>query len=86
MINKLYKRCNVRARLIDRNKITLLLTISRKTRIVGDSGMSVKKFFPSSQHLAINGSNGNDPKKSIFKSAAIARPPPVNAGKISEEF
>lgn len=76
----------MRMKLINRYNMTLLFTISRKTWIVGDSGMSIKKFFPSSQHLAINGSNGNDPKKSIFKSAAIARPPPVNAGKISVEF
>lgn len=53
---------------------------------VGESGISIKKFFPSSQHLANKGSKGNEPKSSMFKSSDIFFAPPDNAGNISAEL
>ena len=64
----------------------LLFIIVFKATTVGESGISIKKFFPSSQHLANNGSNGKDPKSSTFSSSDIFLAPPVNAGNISAEF
>lgn len=54
--------------------------------MVGESGISVKKFLPSSQHLANNGSKGIEPKNSTFSSFDIVRAPPDEAGNISAVF
>lgn len=64
----------------------LLLQISFKALTVGESGISVRKFFPSSQHLANNGSKGIEPKNSTFNSFDIVRAPPDEAGNISVVF
>lgn len=59
--------------------------MSCSVKTVGDSGTSVRKFLPSSQHLAKSGSNGREPRNSTLSSLAIARPPPVDAGNISTD-
>jgi hypothetical protein len=54
--------------------------------MVGESVSSVKKFLPSSQHLANSGSKGIEPKNSTFNSFDIICAPPVEAGNISAVF
>ncbi|EZA61329.1 hypothetical protein X777_12036 [Ooceraea biroi] len=60
--------------------------ISERKSTVGESGISVRKLLPSSQHLASNGSRGIEPKNSTFSSFDIACAPPVEAGNISAVF
>lgn len=64
----------------------LLKQMSFKALTVGESGISVRKFLPSSQHLASNGSKGIEPKNSTFNSFDIVRAPPDEAGNISAVF
>lgn len=55
-----------------------------KAITAGDSGNSVTKFLPSSQHLAKSGSKGKLPKKSTPICRHISLAPPVVAGNISD--
>ena len=64
----------------------IFLTISLKAITAGVPSSSWIKFFPSSQHRAILGSNGRVPRNGTFCVSAIFGAPPLVGGKIVEDL